>query len=124
MPDPRFARDCRFEEICERHAIENILARRKIVQGDFGDEVAFGQRIGESAVKHGLERIGRRHLDNGARRPVGPAPKDGGATRHIARLQPMRKPRPVGGAADARRGDGACQGEAGGGRRFKKRAPA
>jgi hypothetical protein len=102
-----FADDGRRPQILESDAIENILARRQILQQRLRGEVAFRQRVDGDYVADVDESAAGRDLDQHARRAVGSRPDHTGIGRDISRLDAVRDKRPVRRAAQIWFGDAA-----------------
>ena len=89
--------------ILETHAVEDVLARRQILDQRLGGEIAMRQRIDEHALAHVAEAFRGGNLDLHARRPVGARPDHAAIEPDIAGLHAMGDQRPVVGAADVGR---------------------
>jgi hypothetical protein len=75
--------------ILKTDPVEDVLSGRQALEQRFCGEIAVRQRIDERPMNDVLEAVGRRDVDQHARRPVGSRPHDCRIDRDVAGLESM-----------------------------------
>jgi len=83
-------------KVAETHAVENILARRQILDQNLGREIAFGQGCDRRQGAGVLEGVAGCDVDQHLRWTVAARPDDAAVHRYVTGLNAMRDDGPVG----------------------------